>query len=221
MKNKKSALILLSTTLVVIMILFSGCKKDPDDSTDQGKNTVTDVDGNVYKTVTIGTQVWMIENLKTTKYRNGDLIGTTNPATFDISDEADPKYQWAYWGDDNNAATFGRLYTWDVISDSRNICPTGWHVPSLEEFETLINFLGGVEVAANKLIDANGFKALMAGYRYYTDHFLQINSNALWWTSSEDDADFAYKIQIETGESSVLKSSFDKNYGLSVRCIKN
>src|ERR1035438_8500630 len=91
-------------------------------------NTVADVDGNVYKTVTIGNQVWMAADLKTTQYRNGDLIGTNSPATLDISSESTPKYQWAYAGDESNVATYGRLYTWFAATDSRNVCPVGWHV---------------------------------------------------------------------------------------------
>jgi uncharacterized protein (TIGR02145 family) len=105
--------------------------------------TVNDIDGNIYYTVTIGTQVWMAENLKTTKYRNGDLIGTTNPATLDISLESTPKYQWAYDGNENNVNTYGRLYTWYAVTDSRNVCPTGWHVPLDVEWTTLENYLIG------------------------------------------------------------------------------
>ncbi|MCJ7802706.1 MAG: fibrobacter succinogenes major paralogous domain-containing protein, partial [Candidatus Marinimicrobia bacterium] len=91
---------------------------------------VTDIDGNNYTGVTIGSQVWMVENLKTTRYRNGDLIGTTILATLNISTENTPKYQWAYGGNEDNVATYGRLYTWYAVTDSRNICPTGWIVPA-------------------------------------------------------------------------------------------
>src|SRR3989338_1955943 len=82
--------------------------------------TVTDIDGNVYSTITIGTQVWMKENLKVTKYRNGDAIATTTSTS--IPNDSTSKYQWAYNNDNNNAATYGRLYTWYAITDSRNVC---------------------------------------------------------------------------------------------------
>jgi uncharacterized protein (TIGR02145 family) len=85
--------------------------------------TVKDIDGNVYQTVTIGTQVWMAKNLMTTKYSNGDLIGTTTPAILNIEGESAPEYQWAYDGNENNVATHGRLYTWFVATDSRKVCP--------------------------------------------------------------------------------------------------
>lgn len=104
-------------------------------------NSVKDIDGNAYRTINIGTQVWMAQNLKTTKYRNGDLIGTTTPATLDIERESTPKYQWAYNGNESNVATHGRLYTWYVATDSRNICPTGWHVPTDAEWTTLTDYL--------------------------------------------------------------------------------
>jgi uncharacterized protein (TIGR02145 family) len=104
-------------------------------------DSVKDIDGNAYRTITIGTQVWMVENLKTTKYRNGDLIGTTTPATLDIEGESTPKYQWAYDGNESNVATYGRLYTWYVATDSRNVCPIGWHVPSDAEWTVLTDYL--------------------------------------------------------------------------------
>jgi len=105
------------------------------------EETVTDIDGNVYHTIKIGTQTWMVENLKTTRYRDGEAIGTTTPATKDISSESSPKYQWAYNGDESNASKYGRLYTWYAVNDSRNIAPAGWHVASDAEWATLENYL--------------------------------------------------------------------------------
>ena len=110
----------------------------------------------VYTTVTIGTQVWMAENLKTTKYSNGDSIGTTSPATLDISIESAPKYQWAYDGNESNVTTHGRLYTWYTVTDSRNVCPIGWHLPTDAEWSTLTTYLGGEGVAANKKLSDTG-----------------------------------------------------------------
>ena len=83
----------------------------------------------------------MAENLKTTEYNNGDLIDTTSPATRDISGESTPKYQWAYDGNENLVPAYGRLYTGHAILDNRNVCPTGWHVPDISEWNTLENYL--------------------------------------------------------------------------------
>jgi uncharacterized protein (TIGR02145 family) len=104
-------------------------------------HSVKDIDGNAYRTVTIGPQVWTVENLKTTRYRNGELIGTTTPATLVIEGESIPKYQWAYGGNERNVATHGRLYTSYVATDSRKICPMGWHVPTDAEWTTLTDYL--------------------------------------------------------------------------------
>jgi uncharacterized protein (TIGR02145 family) len=83
----------------------------------------------------------MAENLKTTRYSNGDLIETTTPATLVIEAESTPKYQWAYDGNKNNVATYGRLYTWYVATDNRNVCPVGWHVPDNNEWTVLTDYL--------------------------------------------------------------------------------
>jgi uncharacterized protein (TIGR02145 family) len=115
----------------LLCIMLSGFYEQP----------AKDFDGYVYKTVTIGKQVWMAENLKTLRYRNGDLIGTTFPSTIDISEEVEPKYQWAFGGDEGNVPVHGRLYTWHAATDSRNLCPTGWHLPSHEEWILLTTYL--------------------------------------------------------------------------------
>jgi hypothetical protein len=96
-------------------------------ATSSTSTSVTDINGNVYNTIIIGNQVWMQQNLKTTKYSNGDLIGTTVYASFDLdkSNEIKPKYQWVYNGMESNVALYGRLYTWYTIIDSRNVCPIG------------------------------------------------------------------------------------------------
>ncbi len=107
------------------------------------KDCAVDIDGNIYPAVTIGTQTWLQDNLRVTKYRNGDVIGTTSKY-FNISSESMPKYQWPIEGEEgllNNYVDFGRLYTWYAATDSRNICPVGWHIPSVEEWTTLETYL--------------------------------------------------------------------------------
>jgi uncharacterized protein (TIGR02145 family) len=104
-------------------------------------DVVADIDGNIYNTITIGKQVWMVENLKTSRYQNGDLIQTTDPATLDIKYETNPRYQWSYDGDVRKVKQYGRLYTWYVAVDPRGISPAGWHIPSDEEWTTLQKYL--------------------------------------------------------------------------------
>jgi uncharacterized protein (TIGR02145 family) len=196
-------------------------------------NTVSDVEDNIYNIKTIGFQVWMAENLKTTKYRNGDLIGTTTHAYLDISSEATAKYQWAYDGNESNVATYGRLYTWYTVTDSRNICPTGWHVPTDAEWTTLTTFLGGEDVAGNKLKETGtthwggtnsgatnetGFTALPSGFRQRSGTFMYIGDDGMWWSSV-----FLPFCFWETSSSSYFKRS-EMEYGiegLSVRCLRD
>ncbi|MGE5394852.1 MAG: FISUMP domain-containing protein [Candidatus Saccharibacteria bacterium] len=105
------------------------------------KDVVTDIEGNTYNTIVIGHQVWMAENLRTTRFANGDLIGTTAPSTLNIMNFIDPVYQWPYGGQENNAAKYGRLYTWYAVKDPRGLCPAGWHIPTDKEWTELENYL--------------------------------------------------------------------------------
>jgi uncharacterized protein (TIGR02145 family) len=142
MKNKNWIYPLI---VIGIFLLFNyGCK--PDDKYElpsgfgAGPNA-TDIEGHVYHSLIFGTQTWLVEKLKTTKYRNGDLIGTTTPATLDITGEKEPKYQWAYNGVEDSAAIYGRLYTWYAVTDTREVCPVGWHIPSDYEWTTIEDYL--------------------------------------------------------------------------------
>jgi uncharacterized protein (TIGR02145 family) len=197
---------------------------------------IRDVDGNTYKTVKIGTQWWMAENLKTTKYLNGDLIGTTTPATLDIFGESTPKYQWSYDGDESNVATYGRLYTWFAITDSRNVCPRGWHVPTDEEWTTLTDYLGGESVAGGKLKETgsthwlnatgtneSGFTALPGGIRNSFGYFYIIGAQGYWWSATEYDVYpfCAWYRYLNLYTNNVLRYGDSEKVGYSVRCLKD
>jgi uncharacterized protein (TIGR02145 family) len=206
-------------------------------STLDERNYVVDSrDNERYNTIKIGTQVWMKENLKTTKYRNGDLIGTTTPATKDISGETSPKYQWAYGGNENNVATYGRLYTWYAVTDKRNICPTGWHVPTDEELTTLITYLGGAGIAGGKLKESGtshfpspntgatnetGYTALPSGSRSSSSSFGDIGDYGYWWSSTEYSTASAYYRGVYYGYSNVGRNYSFKRSGFSVRCLRD
>lgn len=115
--------------------------KTSDDLTFTTLAPITDIDGNVYNIRRIGNQVWMTENLKTKKYANNNIIGTTTPASLVISGESAPKYQWPADGNESNVAIYGRLYTWFTVTDPRSICPTGWHIPTDYEWTALTDYL--------------------------------------------------------------------------------
>ena len=230
MKKKNRIWISVLTAIGFVLILPNSCKKAGETST-----AVTDKDGNVYKTVTIGSQVWMAENLKTTKYLNGDSIGTTIPATLGINGESTPKYQWAYGGNESNVATYGRLYTWYAVTDSRNVCPTGWHVPTNVELTTLTTYLGGDSIAGIKLKETgsthwispntgatneSGFTALPGGYRGYEGSSYFTGYAGYWWSATESDATNAWYHGLYYNGIYEHNLSNSKKVGFSVRCIK-
>jgi uncharacterized protein (TIGR02145 family) len=196
---------------------------------------IADIEGNTYNTVSIGSQIWMAENLKTTKYRNGDLIGTTTPATKNISAESSPKYQWAYGGNESNAEIYGRLYTWFAANDNRKICPVGWHLPSDIEWTNLINPLAELSVVGGYLkeegtshwlspntgaTNQSGFTALPGGDRSLTGTFGYLGTDGTWWSSTEFNTNNAMYFCLKYNLSSVNRADFDKPNGFSVRCIK-
>ncbi len=231
MKKKNRIRIYLIVLMGLVLILTNSCKKS-----DKTNTEVTDKDGNVYKIVTIGTQVWMAENLKTTKYRNGDLIGTTTPATLDIHLESTPKYQWAYDGNESNVSTYGRLYTWYAVTDSRNVCPTGWHLPNNTEWTTLTTYLGGESVAGGKLKETGtthwispntgatnetGFTALPGGGRDSYGGSFDVGRNGGWWSSIDYNTNSAWYLYLYNDDNNVNRPSDSKGNGYSVRCLKD
>ena len=200
------------------------------------KGTVEDADGNVYKTIGIGSQVWMAENLKTSRYSNGDSIGTTTPATLDINDDFTHKYQWAYDGDESNVDIYGRLYTWDAVTDSRNLCPTGWHVLSNEDWSVHVIYLGNPDVIGGQLKETGtahwqspntgatnetGFTALPGGGRDGGGRFYRLGGGGFWWSSTGSPTDLVSYRAINHDSSNVFIYYIDNHYGFSVRCLKD
>ena len=198
--------------------------------------TVTDIDGNVYSTVTIGTQVWLAENLKVTHYRNGEPIPkvTDNTEWSNLITGAYCNYD----NDANNADTYGSLYNWYAVNDSRNIAPTGWHVPTDEEWQTLVDYLGGDDIAGGKMKETgtthwnspnegatneSGFSALPGGYRYGNGNYYSMGGNASFWSSTEYDSDsnYAWARYLFVNFPGILDNGSGKRYGFSVRCVRD
>jgi uncharacterized protein (TIGR02145 family) len=200
-----------------------------------------DIEGNEYNFKKIGNQIWMTENLKTTKYSNGDDIGTTNPFNLNISQESNLSYQWVYGGDSANLTPYGRLYTWYAVNDPRNVCPIGWHVPGDNEMTILEDFLGGNYVAGGKLKEAgnnhwldpntgatnsSGFTAVPGGYRSHAggntiSGIQTIGSYAFYWTVTSNDIQYAISRRIMFDDMASNVHITEKYDGVSVRCLKD
>lgn len=227
-------------TVVVSFALLSGCGKDDDD--DNNNNTpkletgqVSDVEGNSYKTVKIGSKWWMSENLNVTKYRNGDDIGTTTPSMLAIPDEQDPKYQWVFDGMNELAPILGRLYTSYAMTDSRGLCPTGWHVATVADWDQLITHLGGESVAGGKLkmtgstnwlvpntgaTNESGFTAIPAGKRLSMGNFIGDGYYGCWWVRDPGGNHTGQYVYYDNAQTS-REGNAHRNDALSIRCVKD
>ncbi len=222
--------------LLFLLPLLSSCKKEAKVTPPL---TVTDVDGNVYKTVKIGTQIWMAENLKTTKYRD------KSPITKIIIDNA----AWttdkigAYCDYNNvagNAKDYGHLYNWYAVANAKNIAPLGWHVPSTEEFKTLYDYLSNSKTLTDAQIsnalrekgtvhwaspndgatNSTGFTALAGGQRNDNGTFDNLGLGAYFWSFTDYLPDYAYRSVIAS-PNFLNQQGFLKNPGFSIRCIKD
>ncbi len=196
--------------------------------------TVTDFDGNVYRIVKIGTQVWMAENLKTTHYANGDPIPQITGAS-----------QWyattsGAWCNYNNSAAngsvYGKLYNWYAVNDSRRIAPAGWHIPSYGEWQTLIQAAGGEASAGLNMkepgnthwsnpnygcTNSTGFTALPGGDRDRSGPFEFLGDQATWWSTTKNSTYVVTTPQINYNNGACYVWYFNISSGLSVRCIKD
>ena len=211
------------------------------------EGTVTDIDENVYKTIKIGDQIWMAENLQVTHYRNGEVIPhiTGNSEWKILSTGAYCNYA----NDESNVAEYGRLYNWYAANDSRNIAPAGWHVPTDEEWKQLEMYLGMSQSQADdtewrgideggKLkepqsttpwnspntgaTNESGFSGLPGGYRYYGNGiFNNMGYYAAFWSSTEFTSYEAWHRYLYFDSSTIYRYNYHKSFGFSVRCVRD
>ena len=224
----KKIIYLLSITFLLLQACSSG------DSDNNSNNTVTDIDGNVYQTVTICNQTWTKTNLNVSKYRNGDVIPQVQDATQWASLTTGA---WCYYNNDPaNGAIYGKLYNWHAANDPRGLAPSGYHIPTDTEWTSLINCLGGEAEAGGKMKEAgtthwtnfntsatnsSGFTGLPGGGRFEIGSFIDITANGSWWSSSELLPNYAWHVTLYADLSNAVKDYRDKKIGYSIRCIKN
>jgi len=197
------------------------------------KEVIKDIDGNEYKLVKLGKQVWFKENLKTTKYSNGSEIKYVTDSMEWVTNVSG-----AYRNYDNDKEAYkdrGKLYNWYTVS-SKMICPQGWHVPSDADWLELIKFLEGFELAGNRLKDVDcklwgrinpksgfesGFEAVPSGYCSAFGWFSNVNDCTYWWSSTEASDKYAWLYYISRKNSIVKRENYNKRSGFSVRCLKD
>jgi len=241
MKTKKTILIISLFLLTIVLFFSNSCTKDSSGGASPANNgaTVKDTDGNVYNTVTIGKQTWMVENLKTTHYNDGVTIPYVSDSA-DWVNSASAGY-CDYNNFTNNSSTYGALYnSYAVNNTAHQLCPKGWHVPTTAEWDTLINYLGGINVAATALkergysnwstpnsgTNSSGFTALPGGVRhgyptaYVPGQFQFMIDDGGWWTSTTVSGTQT-SVWMFYNYTSLEFINESLNCGSSVRCIKN
>ena len=197
-------------------------------------DAVRDIDGNVYKTIKIGEQIWMAENLKVTKYNDGTEIPLVEGKE---AWEALSSAGFCWYNNDYNTygKVYGALYNWWVVGTGK-LCPEGWHVPTDAELTALVDFAGGNQVAGGKLketgtkhwlspndgaTDEFGFAALAAGARTGLGNSDFLGTDGHWWSSTENGTSSAWLYYISYNWTGVARIAPMKYYGVSVRCLKD
>jgi len=203
----------------------------------QSSDTAIDIDGNIYSSVIIGKQVWMVENLQVSKFSNGVKIPEVKTAKKWKKAGIKRKPAWCFYENDpNNGKTYGKLFNGFAINDSNGLCPKGWHVPSDEEWQSLVNYLGGFDVAGGKMkakskwegsdekatTNSSGFTDYLAGNRDCDGTFGRIGENSAFWTSTENDKGNNWVWCLGFNYLGVGRYDYlTKTFGLTVRCLKN
>ncbi len=199
-----------------------------------GPTTVTDIDGNVYNVVSIGNQCWMKENLKTTRYKNG------NPIPSGLSDaqwQANTSGAYSVYKDSaQNDSVYGKLYNWYAVADTNGLCPIGWHMPNIAEWDTLINYLGGVSIAGGAMketgltnwstpnigaTDSSRFTGLPGGFRDNNGDYLLLGNLGQWWSSLQFSTFGSCSRYLYFNSNDISQDFNNKNYGFSVRCVRD
>ena len=202
-----------------------------------------DIDGNVYKSVYIGNQLWQAENLKTTKFNDGTVIPEVeNQKDWfkNFSTNISQPMLSTYNNDHSFVSKNGMLYNWYVIdaatNGSKNVCPRGWHVPTDTEWSVLEEYLGGAERAGGKMKEVGSLdwvnpntsatnesllSALPSGYRLYNGNYAYMGNYGFYWTATENGTSHAYFRYLYNETSRIIKNSIYKSSGFSIRCLKD
>ncbi len=203
---------------------------------------MTDVDGNVYETIIIGGRIWTTGNLRVTRYRNGDSIpNITDHSEWSRLSTGATGAWCSYNNDATNVSAYGLLYNWFAVGDPRQIAPEGWHVPSDAEWQTLVEHLGGAEVAGGMMktpgslelgdglwrspntgaTNESGFSALPGGQRIGNGFFSSLGQSTGFWSSTEAYDYVAWFYFLNHHSMEAQRVDIHKLTGLSIRCVKD
>ncbi len=236
--------ICLVTLLGIVLIFFNSCNRSPHESP-IGTTTVKDVDGNKYGVMKIGNQTWMTSNLRTGSYRDGSWLLS---GLYEGYEWASAGGAWCNYpdyeidgldSDEDVIDAYGMLYNWNAVNNSKGICPTGWHIPTDVDWQELVTFLGGEDIAGGKLKDITtepsshprwnspntgatdnfGFGALPAGLRSAIGEFLDVGYSTTFWSSTPFESDFVMVWKIYYDGATMERYYKDKSSGFSVRCV--
>lgn len=199
--------------------------------------TIKDIDGNVYKTVKHGTQVWCASNLNVSHFRNGEPIPEAKTPEEWKNAGTGRKPAWCYYNNDpENGKKYGKLYNWYAIKDPRGLVPKGWHVPLNADWIKLVKNLTGTDIAGKKLKSATAWKsgqgtdlihfgALPAGYCDAEGKFVSLGTICKWWTNSVptevQKSNLIFSVEIKDNSPELRYLQVNKESGLSIRIVKN
>jgi uncharacterized protein (TIGR02145 family) len=198
--------------------------------------TMTDIDGNVYKTITIGTQVWMAENLKVSHYRNGDPVTFINSEYYEWRSDTTNGLSCYYLHNESIGSVYGKFYNWYAVNDFRGLAPLGWHIPLDAEWALLESYLGDNPTAGAKMKEAgtdhweqsnssgdnsSGFTALPGGLAEWPGLSHGMNNYTYFWSSTKDNHLYVWCYKLSYDISSLIREHMPTTTGISVRCIKD
>jgi uncharacterized protein (TIGR02145 family) len=198
----------------------------------QQYNTITDIDGNIYKTVKIGEQVWMSENLKTTHFKNGKEIELIDGT---VNWEQTKASGWCYYqNDEYNNKVYGKLYNYYAAIDDNGLCPAGWHLPSNGEWRELIDYLGGRDIGGGKMkstihwlspnkeaSNSSGFSGFPGGCRNISGQYILITGHGTWWSATDYNENQAWNFSLDYTNGLISDYHSMRKMGFSVRCLKD
>jgi len=215
--NKRRRYMTAACTINAILLFFLATELVAQD------RKMSPVAAGGFKTVTIGSQQWMAENLNVGVFRNGGPIPEARTKAQWEAAYKNESPAWCYYDNDaSNGKKYGRLYNWYAVNDPRGLAPVGWHVPTDKEWQTLVTSLGGLGTAFAKMKATDGFAAKPGGHRWFEDaSFLHLDTVGFWWSATKRDKWNAWYHAMHFGYSEVARDAGGMNTGFSVRCVKD